>query len=64
MTDKLKYAMNAIRRISNSPPPFSDLAVDPRVEKIIEALEDLASGLEDEIASIEEKIKKSRECGP
>jgi hypothetical protein len=58
MTDKLKYAISAIRRISGSVPHLPDIVADPRVEKIVEALEDLAIGLEGEIASIEEKINK------
>jgi hypothetical protein len=64
MTDKLKYAISGMRRLSRSVSSFHNFEVDPRTEKIIDALNDLANGLEEEVASIEEKIKKGRECGP
>ena len=64
MTDKLKYALSALRRIPRLRSGFHSDEVDPRVEQIKDALDDLANGLEEEIASIEEKIKKSHECGP
>jgi len=63
MTDKLKYAISAIRRLPRSAPHLHNYDVDPRTEKLTDALNELADGLEEEIARIEEKIQQFRESG-